>query len=538
MTVTGSAAPPRFELSRWLFLRLVGVTYVIAFGSLAPQILGLVGSDGLLPAAAYLDGAYEFFGASAYWRFPTLAWLAAGDAALLALCWGGVAVAGLAAAGVAPVLTFALAWALYLSLAVAGQTFLAFQWDTLLLETGLLACLYAPLGWWPGLAGGTRPAAAARWLVWGLAFKLTLLSGVTKLTSGDPTWAGLTALTFHYQTQPLPAWTSWYAHHLPGWLHAASAAGMFAVELAAPFCALLPAQLRRARAAGCAAMCLLQAAIAATGNYGFFNLLTVVLYLALLDDAALGRIVPHALADRAARAAGPRADGAGRDAPRWWRGALAGLAAAIAFVSATAAWREVAPRQWRPDWSGRLLRAVGPVRSINGYGLFRSMTTRRPEIVVEVSLDGAVWREQELRWKPGDPGRRPRFRPAAHAAARLATVVRRARPGGSRALAAGADGQAAGRLAGGDRAARRQPVPRRRRASPVRPARLLPVRLHHARRRGRHRRLVAAGAARLPHGSRPKALNFCRAAIWASAWRALAAVSGSGSKSSASTRCW
>ena len=422
MTVTGSAAPPRFELSRWLFLRLVGVTYVIAFGSLAPQILGLVGSDGLLPAAAYLDGAYEFFGASAYWRFPTLAWLAAGDAALLALCWGGVAVAGLAAAGVAPVLTFALAWALYLSLAVAGQTFLAFQWDTLLLETGLLACLYAPLGWRPGLAGGMRPAAAARWLVWGLAFKLTLLSGVTKLTSGDPTWAGLTALTFHYQTQPLPAWTSWYAHHLPGWLHAASAAGTFAVELAAPFCALLPARFRRARAAGCAAMCLLQAAIAATGNYGFFNLLTVVLYLALLDDAALGRIVPRALsAGRPARlgaprgfttgcrAAGPSADGAGRDAPRWWRGALAGLAAAIAFVSATATWREVAPRQWRPDWSSRLLQAVGPVRSINGYGLFRSMTTRRPEIVVEVSLDGAVWREQELRWKPGDPGRRPRF---------------------------------------------------------------------------------------------------------------------------------
>ena len=52
-------------------------------------------------------------------------------------------------AGLAPLVTLAALWALYLSLTVAGQTFLSFQWDVLLLETGLLAVLYAPWGWRP-----------------------------------------------------------------------------------------------------------------------------------------------------------------------------------------------------------------------------------------------------------------------------------------------------------------------------------------------------------------------------------------------------
>ncbi len=402
MTANGQILePPRFQLSRWLFLRLLGIVYLLAFASLAPQLPGLVGADGLLPAAEYLDRAREFFGAGAYYQFPTLAWLNASDAALLAFCWSGIALAVLAIAGVAPIPIFALLWVLYLSLTVAGQEFLSFQWDILLLEAGLLACLYAPPGWRPRLTDASEPVAAVRWLVWGLAFKLTFLSGVTKLVSGDPTWSGLTALTFHYQTQPLPAWTSWYAHGLPVWLHIGSAAVMFLVEIVAPFGALAPARFRRVRMTACALMCLLQIGIAATGNYGFFGLLSVTLYLALLDDATLGRFLPGALRNRAAIAV--------HDRPRRWRGGRTGLAAAIACLSLVAIWHEVTPRASHPEWSSRLMRAVDPLRSINGYGLFRYMTTQRPEIVMEVSRDRTVWLEQELPWKPGALDRRPRF---------------------------------------------------------------------------------------------------------------------------------
>ena len=393
---------PRYVLSRWLFLRLLALVYLIAFASLAPQLRGLVGEQGLLPAADLLERAGEFYGAAAWYEFPTLAWLGPGDTGLLVICWAGILLSLLAMFRVAPVLSFALLWVLYLSLTVAGQDFLWFQWDILLLETGLVACLYAPLGWRPSLGTGCDTVPAARWLVWALAFKLTFLSGITKLVSGDPTWSGLTALTFHYQTQPLPAWTSWYAHHLPVWLHMASAVVMFGIELLVPFLILAPARFRRTRVAACALLCALQIGIAATGNYGFFNLLTVVLYLALLDDATLQRLLPQRLVLRAA-------PGFWRREPAPWRTAVAVAAAGIALISALTMWHEVTYRQGRPEWSDRLVRLVAPFRSINGYGLFRSMTTLRPELVVEVSRDGVEWREQPFRWKPGDPGRAPGF---------------------------------------------------------------------------------------------------------------------------------
>jgi hypothetical protein len=54
-----------------------------------------------------------------------------------------------------------------------------------------------------------------------------------------------------------------------------------------------------------------------------------------------------------------------------------------------------------------ILKWIDPFRSINGYGLFRSMTTSRPEIVIEGSADGRTWTEYVFRWKPGDLDRRP-----------------------------------------------------------------------------------------------------------------------------------
>ena len=107
--------------SRWLFLRLLGVVYLCAFVSLATQITGLIGQHGLIPTAS--------------------------DRSLLLRAWGGAAVSLLLMAGIAPVASAVVLWALYLSLTIAGEEFLRFQWDGLLLETGLLAVLYAPFVW-------------------------------------------------------------------------------------------------------------------------------------------------------------------------------------------------------------------------------------------------------------------------------------------------------------------------------------------------------------------------------------------------------
>ena len=466
------ADPPRFAFSRDLFLRLVGLVYGIAFVSLAPQLPGLVGSDGLLPAAAYLERVHEVQGAEAYHRLPTLLWLWPGDALLLGLCWAGIGLSAAAVAGLAPIPTFAALWLCYLSLTVAGQDFLSFQWDVLLLETGLLAAVYAPRGRRIPLGAGPEPGAAARWLVWGLAFKLTFLSGITKLLSGDETWRGLTALRYHYETQPIPTWVGWYAHQAPAWLATFSTAVMFAVELAVPFVIFVPPRFRRVRAAGCVLLCLLQVLIAATGNYGFFNLLTLVLYLSLLDDATLARVLPGLGAPRAepappggtagrgspirhsgigagrpesappgrvGRGDGPRppaAPGPGvaaerralrekgrlgtrRSRPatnggpgallRLRRAAHGTLATALAILSAYTFVREMRRPDPMPEWSAAAFAWVAPFRSVNGYGLFRTMTIERPEIVVEGSADGVIWTEYPFRWKAGDPRRAPGF---------------------------------------------------------------------------------------------------------------------------------
>lgn len=395
--------PPRFVLSRWLFLKLIGLIYFIAFASLTTQIVGLVGTDGLLPIDRYLERAFDLWGAEAYYRLPTLLWLWPSDVLLVAFCWLGMSLGLVAMVGLAPIATFAVLWVLYLSLTIAGQDFLSFQWDVLLLETGVLAIFYCPLGWYPPLVTQRRPSAAARWLIWGLAFKLTFLSGVTKLLSNDPTWWNFTALQFHYETQPIPTWTSWYLHNAPEWFAMASIGLMFVVELTVPFVIFIPTRFRLVRTLGCAALCLLQIVIALSGNYGFFNLLTIVLYLSLLDDTAIACMLPRYVSTPGAPHAEPPL------APRPWRFAVASVMVAVALLSVLSFVREVRRPNPMPPWAATMLRWVAPTRSVNGYGLFRTMTVERPEIVIEGTADGETWQEYSFRWKAGDVTRAPGF---------------------------------------------------------------------------------------------------------------------------------
>jgi hypothetical protein len=388
------------------------------------QILGLVGARGILPVSLFLSSVYGEYGARAYWFFPTLLWASGADAVLSLLCWGGAVLALLLVAGRASVPVLAVLWMFYLSLTVAGQVFLQFQWDSLLLETGLLACLYAPLRaarYGSGQAGA-EPNAVVRWVLGSLAFKLTFLSGITKILSGDPSWAAWTAMTYHYETQPIPAWTSWYAHHLPAIVHYWSVPATLAIELVAPFALLLPARFRRTRVMACIAMILLQLNIAVTGNYGFFNLLTIVLYLAALDDATLSRIArfwgePFRLAATRRRIRATDTSNtahAERVDPAAWRLGTTAAAIIVGVLSLAAFIREMeltsrASTRIVGPWTSAALQWVAPFRAVNGYGLFRVMTTERPEIVLEVSADGQNWQEYEFRWKVGHPMRRPQF---------------------------------------------------------------------------------------------------------------------------------
>ncbi len=374
--------PERYDLVRWVFLRGLGLIYFAAFASLATQVLGLAGSAGVLPLESFLRAVREQLGIGGYGMVPTLFWLNASDTALVAGTAAGMALALLAAVGLAVRPALIGLFALYLSYVYAGQVFMMFQWDLLLLEAGFLAIF---------LTGGSRIVV---WLYRWLAFRYLLMAGAAKLLSGDPTWRSLTALEYHFETQPLPTPLAWYAAHLPHWMLIGGAAAALVVEVGVVFLFFAP---RRVRAA--AAWCVVgfQLLVALTGNYNFFNLLTMLLCLFLFDDAALRGVLPARLA---ARIAG-RAPQPGR------------AATALATVIALAVVPVGMNRVWHLVSGGSipvadvLTDAVTPLLTVNPYGLFAVMTTTRPEIVVEGSDDGEAWREYEFRYQPGAVWRRP-----------------------------------------------------------------------------------------------------------------------------------
>src|SRR6266478_1755114 len=300
--------PPAYFVARRWFLCALGLIFLIAFVSLWVQIDGLIGSNGIIPVGEFLPAARAQLGDRASSILPTLCWFNSSDAFLHFLCGGGVVLSLLLIFGIAPALSLVGLVVFYLSLAIAGQTFLSFQWDILLLETGFLSIFLAPWRLWP--KRGTDPpiSRAALFLLKLLLFKLTIMSGVVKLTSGDDSWWDLTALDYHYWSQPLPTVIGWWADQSPEWFKKFSVAFCLVVEIIVPFFIWAP---RRLRLLACGLLVFLQIMIAATGNYCFFNLLTITLCLLLIDDATWRRqrgalqtnggtctVVSHHLADR------------------------------------------------------------------------------------------------------------------------------------------------------------------------------------------------------------------------------------------------
>ena len=391
--------PSTYARTSWVFLRLMGIVYLVAFWSLALQIRGLSGHDGILPAAQFMTAVRTWaetqqIGLDRFRVVPTIFWLGTSDGFLEGVCIGGALLAGLLVVGVAPAIILPMLWVGYLSLAVVCRPFLWYQWDTLLLETGLLAILVAPFVWRQRLSRLVEPPRLALWLLYWLLFRLMFGSGVVKLASGDPTWRGLTALSFHYETQPLPTPVAWYAHLLPVWVQQATTAAVLGTELIVPWFVFAP---RRLRVLACAVLVGLQGTIGLTGNYTFFNLLALTLCVLLLDDATLERLAPIF-----------RRHSSSFTAVAHWPRLIVLLAAIITVpVSALGL-----ARQLHLDLSGAAVLApisnlIEPFESVNTYGLFAVMTTTRPEIVVEGSNDGTQWLAYEFKDKPGDVRRRP-----------------------------------------------------------------------------------------------------------------------------------
>ncbi|KAA0174560.1 hypothetical protein FNF27_03934 [Cafeteria roenbergensis] len=304
--------------------KLLLLIALVAFASLAQQVRGVLGADGIEAVGETLLGfanwkAPDFAPAQVFRVLPTLLWWAPKtglpfETALEVLLLVGTCTALLGIALGGSTLLFLVLWGLYLSVFVSGGTMLSFQWDMLLLEALFAAALHAPLlpevataflrRWlWPSL--GAKPGAgmsqavavaesappsthsvSARWLLRALLVKLMLMAGAVKIQSQCPTWLGLTALAVHFQGQCLPHALSWWAAQAPPLLLKAGVAATLLIE--GPMVPLLAVPIWPVRAVAAWLQVLLQLAIVLTGNYNFFNVLTMLLAVyAAMEDPVL-----------------------------------------------------------------------------------------------------------------------------------------------------------------------------------------------------------------------------------------------------------
>ena len=261
-----------------------------------------------------------------------------------------------------------MAFLLYLSFYQSGYPFLSFQWDALLVETGFIAIFYSLI---------SPPPILLQIALWMLIFRLMLSSGTVKWRSGCPSWHSFCAMDYHFETQPLPNKGGFLAFQLVKSFSKFSSYIVFFFEILVP---LLFFGTSMMRLIGALLTIFFQIAIMVTGNYAFFNILTIALCIPLIDDIYLSWIPIHIEPETSYLSI-----------PLNLMGGLFLLYNSVLLVK-----QFLVPTL---NFLGmKQLRLIG---LLNTYGLFAVMTTRREEIIVEGSADGVLWKEYVFKYKPG-----------------------------------------------------------------------------------------------------------------------------------------
>jgi hypothetical protein len=440
---------PRGRLvPRWIFLRALGLIYFSAFYSLLFQIKGLIGSEGILPAEQYLAAIAQQLGVARFWYAPSLFWISAGSAMLMAVTWIGLLASIAAFFNLWPRLSFFVCWVCFLSFIGASGVFSSYQSDGMLLEAGFLALFFAPPGLMPGWGASHAPARASWFLLQWEWFRIYFESGMVKLASGDPQWRNFTAMDEYYQNGPLPTWVGWYVEHLPHWFHAASVAGTLALELVIVFMMFFP---RRVRLICFFIVTPWEIGVILTANYTFLNYLVLALGFLLLDDKFLMRIVPARFRPSEPEAApepqfesrleprddqtisifaasqtdAPEAGAAAHEGERrsirsgpatqsrpafyWWITRLSVIAFLLTWIAFDTTAEMIAIPFHHVHLPVTPIVALEPFRIANQYGLFAVMTRGRYEIEFQGSNDGVNWVAYEFRNKPQALDEAPRI---------------------------------------------------------------------------------------------------------------------------------
>lgn len=365
-----------YELTRFVFLRSLGLIYLMGFLNVVNQYRLLVGENGLLPIDRFVR-TYRFR------DFPSLFWNRHSDH-LLGICgWVGVALSLLALTGLSDLfgfwvyipVWFAL-WILYLSYVNLGQTFYWFGWESMLLEVGFLAIFFGPMH--------VEAPYLIDWLLRWVLFRVMFGAGLIKLR-GDRCWWNLTCLHYHYETQPMPNPLSWYFHQLPGWFHKFSVAFNHFVELVVPFGFFFPAPI--SWIAGGFTI-LFQFILILSGNLSWLNWLTIVVAISCFNNAFFAYLIPINFF--------PQTEEIGIV---YWI-ILSLLTAMVAILSLKPALNLFSRYQ-------AMNASFDSLHLVNTYGAFGAITKTRMEIIIEGTDDypydeDALWKEYEFKGKPGN----------------------------------------------------------------------------------------------------------------------------------------
>jgi lipase maturation factor len=386
-----------YWLTRFIFLRWIGLIYLVAFLVAFHQYIPLLGKNGISPVQDFLDAAFQFYRShgKASWQVPTLFWLNASDSFIQAMAGAGVALSLLVLLGGANVIILFLLWVFYQSLVNAGQLFYGYGWETMVLEAGFLAMfLPPPLNLRP-FPERTPPSPIVIVLLRWMLFRVMFGAGLIKIR-GDPCWRNLTCLDYHFETQPVPNPLSWYFHHLPPAVLKGGVLFNHAAELIAPWMIFGP---RRVRQIGAGVILVFQFTLILSGNLSWLNYLTVALCVACFDDEALKCFFPRSVRNRVGELQGTAMFSPLR------RGVTYALAGLVILLSIPPTLNLISPGQ-------AMNASYDPLHLVNTYGAFGSVTRIRREIILEGSSDDVLdersrWRAYEFKCKPGDPHRRP-----------------------------------------------------------------------------------------------------------------------------------
>jgi hypothetical protein len=399
MTETLPSSPrpaDSYWLTRFAILRLLGFVYAVAFLAAAMQILPLIGSHGLLPVDSFLAAVKNALGSTSagFVRLPSLFWFDHSDTALQLASWIGVILSCVVFAGYGNAIVMAVLWMLYMSIVHVGQDWYGYGWEIQLLETGFLAIFLCPL--LDGRPFPKRdPPLVMIWLFRWLIFRIMLGAAIIKLR-GDPAWRNLTALYYHFETQPIPNPLSRCFHFLPHWMLKGGVLFNFLAELIAPWFAFYP---RIARHIAGLIMVAFQFSLILGGDLSFLNWLTIVPALACFDDSFWAKLLPRAVVNRAIAAA------AAAQPSRPMRNAAWTVAAIVGVLSVLPVSNMLSPRQIMNT-------SFDPLDLVNTYGAFGSVGRERLNVIFEgtdaTALDAnTVWKAYPYKALPVELNRTP-----------------------------------------------------------------------------------------------------------------------------------